>query len=342
MLSKTGPCVLLATLCFATSARAQSDANRAAAVALFDEAQRLRSEGQTAAACPKLAESYRLDPQLGALLHLADCYEKSGKLASAWGAWRDAAEVAQKRNDEREALARAHATTLEPKLAKLVLDVPSTSEAQGLEIRRDGALVSRPLWGTPVPVDVGEHVIEASAPGRQKLVAKVVVAKDGVVETYSLSPLEDAPAEAPAKAAMPPGSASQAATGDTAEQGDAGRGSPSTLVWIAGGLGVLALGSGIYFELSKGSKDDDRQAICPSGKGCTLDDKQRIDALTDEMRTAATWETVSFVAAGAFLAGAATLYFIGSSPERKPAAKSFVVAPSGGPNALGVVGMGWW
>ena len=109
-------CIALGTL--APSARAQGDANsRALAVQLFDEAEALFSAGQTAQACPKYAESYRLDPQLGVLIYLAECFEKDGKLASAWGSFREAAEVAQKRGDTRGAHATERARALEPRLS---------------------------------------------------------------------------------------------------------------------------------------------------------------------------------------------------------------------------------
>jgi hypothetical protein len=54
-----------------------SRAARPRTVQLFDEAERLVASGKYADACPKYAESNRLDPQLGVLMYLADCYEEN-------------------------------------------------------------------------------------------------------------------------------------------------------------------------------------------------------------------------------------------------------------------------
>lgn len=52
----------------------------------------LVQKGDWAAACPKFEESERLDPGIGTLYHLADCYEHVGRLATAWGLF-DAAQI---------------------------------------------------------------------------------------------------------------------------------------------------------------------------------------------------------------------------------------------------------
>src|SRR3954468_23197031 len=77
-----------------------------AAIQLYDAAIKLTKTGDYAGACPKFAESERLDPQLGTLLHLADCFEKVGKTASAWARWKDAIDVATKTSDARQNIAR--------------------------------------------------------------------------------------------------------------------------------------------------------------------------------------------------------------------------------------------
>ncbi|MGH7439673.1 MAG: hypothetical protein ACRENE_28625, partial [Polyangiaceae bacterium] len=65
------------------NAHAQAADAAAQADVAFKEAQRLHAAGDDAAACPKYAESKHLAPEVGVTLHLADCYAKTGKTASA-------------------------------------------------------------------------------------------------------------------------------------------------------------------------------------------------------------------------------------------------------------------
>ena len=77
---------------FARSATAQSSPSDAsvAAEALFSAGRADVERGDYASACPKFADSQRLDPAPGTLINLADCEEHVGQLARAWQHWREA------------------------------------------------------------------------------------------------------------------------------------------------------------------------------------------------------------------------------------------------------------
>ncbi|MFO0761910.1 MAG: hypothetical protein U0359_36055 [Byssovorax sp.] len=162
--------------------RAAADAtpaDKATAQALFDDGMRLLKLKSYAEACPKLAESLRLDPALGTKLYLADCYEKNGQTASAWALFREAAEQAKIAGQaERAKKAEERATALAARLCRLRIDVSTEAEVTGVEVTRDGTVIGSAIWGTAVPLDPGEHRIRAEAPGKKPWTATVVL-KDG-------------------------------------------------------------------------------------------------------------------------------------------------------------------
>ena len=87
------------------------------------------SAGKYDDACPKLEESQRLAPAIGTKFNLADCYEHTGRLASAWAAFLSVAASAKNANQgAREKAARDRAAALEPKLSRLAVVVPDASQ----------------------------------------------------------------------------------------------------------------------------------------------------------------------------------------------------------------------
>jgi hypothetical protein len=168
-----------------------SPADRAAAQALFDEGRELMEQGHAADACPRFEESERLEPGLGTRFHLATCYEELGKLASAHALFLDvAAEAAQRKQPEREKVARERARALEPRLSRLLIEVPFAS-SPALRVERDGAVVGSAQWGLPVPIDPGVHRVNASAPGREAWTAEVSVPSDASVTRVNVPPLAE-------------------------------------------------------------------------------------------------------------------------------------------------------
>jgi tetratricopeptide (TPR) repeat protein len=182
---------LFAWIFAATPALAQSSDARAEAEALFQEARMLMSAGDYAAACPKLETSQHLDPAVGTLLNLADCYEKSGRTASAWAEFIQAANEAHKAGDaRRERAARERAIAIEPRLSKLTVAVAPTAALPALALERDGNAIEPGMWGVALPLDPGEHTIAARAPGRKPWKTVVEVAADQGVTTVEIPALE--------------------------------------------------------------------------------------------------------------------------------------------------------
>src|SRR5215510_5737479 len=140
-----------------------SAADKSLATALFKEGRALVDQGHVAEGCRKLEESQRLDPGGGTLLNVALCHEKEGRTATAWTEFTEALGIAKKDDrPQRIELAQTHIAALEPTLSRLVIQVPEGSDLPELEIKRDGSPLRRAAWGSPMPVDPGDHQIEAS------------------------------------------------------------------------------------------------------------------------------------------------------------------------------------
>ncbi|MBK9265268.1 MAG: hypothetical protein IPM54_36480 [Polyangiaceae bacterium] len=169
--------LLLATaISFSGSFVHASDASREkAAQEFFVDAMKMMSAKRYADACEKFARSLELDPGMGTQFRLAECYEKLGRLASAYEQYlavADAAKEAQKK--DRELVARKRADALEPRVARLTIVIGAALvDVPGLEVVRDGAVVPKELWGTPIYIDPGDHVVTIKATGRLPLESKL-------------------------------------------------------------------------------------------------------------------------------------------------------------------------
>ena len=152
------------TLVIVASLGTRAYADDATAKALFDEGKTLMAEGKYGDACKKLEASYRMNRLSGTGGMLGLCFEKIGRFASAWSAYRDSAAIAERQgNAERAAVARQSAKDLEPKLAWLTLDARAALTTPGVTITIDGSELPVAALGSPIPVDSGPHVLAATA-----------------------------------------------------------------------------------------------------------------------------------------------------------------------------------
>jgi hypothetical protein len=162
---------------------------KAAAQKLYDQATAEMDAKNYASACPKLEEVERLRPDgLGAKLTTAQCYERLGRLASAWSKYTLLEELARKAGQaERATEAAKKAAELRPRLATLRIDVPAEVRAlPGLAITRDGAPLGEAEWGSPVPVDKGQHVVVATRTGKPSWEKGVEIQADGEAVTVTI------------------------------------------------------------------------------------------------------------------------------------------------------------
>lgn len=294
----------LGALALAPRAVAQSQSDPVAAQALFDEAKELMRKGDWATACPKLAESERLDPGVGTLLNLGECYEHVGKTARAWAIYREAeAMAAHEGQPARSRWAGSQAAQLEGKLVRLTIRVPEAARVPGLEVSRDHETVNEPLWGSAVPVDPGDHVVEARAPGFKTFTAHVTASHDPVV--VDIAPLEaEPPAPAPppppvVESAPPPPPPKTESLTLVAPQPAPSGGPMRTSGFVLGGVGVAGLGLGALFGVLAMDRDN-----AARGAGCsstTCPTQGGLD-LTHDAMGFATAANVTFVVSTVLLA----------------------------------------
>ena len=315
-------------LCFAISFAPSASAQSASAQArtLFREARALMDKGQHAEACPKLEESLRLDHGIGTQFNLAHCWEQIGRTASAWGLFMDAAAAAQSAGQRKRAkAAEERAAALEPRLMRLVIEVPARTES--LSVQRAGEEVGPAAWGTPMPLDPGTHHVEASAPGKKSWSEDVELLVPGQTVTLVVPELEDI-----APATPEPAFEGEAQRAAPVEQ-DRGSGSWRTAGTLAmAAVGVGGIVTGTIFGLRANDETTAARGLCTGGADGNLCDRDRLlpgfdggvreqEELEQHRDSAKSSALISYVAlgvGGAALVGSAVLFFSAPSAEREP------------------------
>ena len=311
-------------LLVARGAHATDARDAVAAEALFQEGRARLEAGDFALACPKLAESLRLDPATGTLIALAACHEKEGKLASAWAEFTDAAGRATREgNEERRQLALVRAEQLKSRLSTLTVRVSDDVAATpGLTIMRSNRRLGAGEWNLPLPVDGGTYTIEISAPGRLPARLSLEVPREGSPVVVNVPALALEPPKKPeiARASEP-----RPPPPPTREK------SLSRLEWVgigSAGAGAVTLGVGGYFLAQMFSKKGEADPNCGGPKNNQCDG----EGFPDQADAAhyGRLATGFGIAGGVLVATGASLFFVGRSTRDEPAQVSLTVVEGGG------------
>lgn len=325
----------LGTLLLALSAPAfaQTSQNAMVAEALFEDGQKLMTAGKTAEACEKFAASQKLDPALGTLLNLAACHEKLGKTATAWFEFNEAFSQATKQGDKTRAqFARSHVDALEKQLYRLTITVQKAN--RNLSVKLDGSEIAREVYGTAIPLDPGEHQLEATQAGRKPF-RKTLNGGPGTSDTVDVPelpemeygmPHPDQPDQQPDNNPPPPPK-------EEPKKGGA------NIMLIAGistlGAGAVGIGVGAIFGIMALGEASERDKLCMPKTVC------RNQAAFDHDYNAHVDQTMMFIIGGAGAALAITggvLLGLGLT-QKKPAVQTttgWVVSPAVGPHLTGI------
>jgi hypothetical protein len=280
----------------------------AAAETLFEEGVRLADQGKLALACQKFEASEALDVAVGTLLRLADCQERTGKLASAWARFREAASLAQAQGmTDRARIATVRSAALEPKLSRLTISVPAEAPTD-LVVTLNQNPVPRASWGSALPLDPGTLTIEAWAPGYVTYRREVALPPDSARVKVTIPPLEPKPSSQPraivVKAERKPTNAGA--------QGSSGYGVRvlGVTMLVLGGVG---LGTSGALAVVANKRNHASLEYCPEQpSSCSARGVQ----LRDDAIRLADFATLSAAVGGGLVASGLVVYLL--SPSERP------------------------
>ena len=296
--------LLVTTIALLTTTSVAHANDPVAAEALFKEGRALLDKGRIDEACELFMRSEQLDQGVGTLINIGECFERTKHYASAWGAFREAANLALKNNDPRAALARDKAARVEPRVARLTLKIdPSLPSAS---VTRNGVKVDAAAFNTSIPVDPGPQSIEVTAPNRKAWQGTLDL-HEGEAGTLRIPNLEvlassETPAAAPVAPPKPPEDTPTATTQSKVALG----------LELGGGL-VLA--TGLVFGALAISTWSSVEKTCPNGKCATTADRDRLDGDQGRASTFAAVSTVTALVGGAALVTGIVLHL--TAPSRR-------------------------
>ncbi len=311
---------------------------------LFDEGRAAADASRWAEAASKFRRALAIKDTPGIRFHLARCEEEQGAFVEAlieYDRARELIDAGNKAPDVEKLLPEARERA-RAKVALLTLRVPQ--DVQNVSVQIDGKALSGSVLGVPLPINPGRHRLQAVAVGRTTYSAEISLALGEVREVAIALPFATTAPTAQPGLEPTPGSSPSASPAPVARQAAASTGIAPRSIALVGeaSLFAAALSAGVIFTLSKSSAQDrydeaNRRVLAqvdghdPDGTACSgvpVLGCTELEAARQDREHAATWATVSFVAAGASAAAFGLTWWLW--PASKPPSVAVGTAPGGG------------
>lgn len=252
------------------------DVSAVEAKELFQKARAAVKQGDLAQALVWFRKSHRRRPTFGTLFNMASCEEQLGLIASAWLHYRELT-LQLPAKDERLPLANERTASLEPRVARLQIELASGAPS-GTTVTQDNVELTSLDLGAMVPADPIEHVIVVTAPGRRERRYKVTLTEGKRAKVTVEPGLESVPITAAPLSGNQArtvgyivGSVGLAGLGFSAATGILfitknieGTGKAlATASTVAFAVGLSALGVGTYLVLSNRDRPTSTAAFAP-------------------------------------------------------------------------------
>ncbi len=297
----------------------------------FKKGRDLMKAGKYAEACAAFAESQKLDPSLGTQFNIAQCQEKTGRLASALKIYRDLAQYDT--NETRKAAAATLADKLEPRVPQLLVHLDPN--AAGAKIALDGVDCPTCLAG-PVHVDLASIQVGVTAPGFKPITKKTDGLEEAKVVSITISLERDVVATTnatPTGAVGPTGEPTGPYAMPVNREVRRSRKKTYGMIAVAGGGAIVV--TGVVFGVLARSRWQEAKDVCGGSLTCANDsDTQYAQDLGDSARTRANVST-GLVIGGAVIAGVGA-YLWATAPKERTV--EIGAAPSSGGGSLVLFG----
>ena len=327
------PILLTILCCLSIAPAASAQSSSAEAEGLFKEGKRLMGEKKYAEACSAFEASQKKDPLTTTLVNLADCREKNGQIATAWGLFLEAER--QTRSDKKQKAlgktAKERSGKLEGRVSYLIINVPDDSRVDGLVITRNGDPVDELTWNRALPVDGGTYVVAGKAPGHEEWSTSVTVEAEKDKQSVDVPKFKSLPVggdEPKDLDPQPDGEPDETKLEPVPSSGGGGMSGKRKAAIGVGALGIVALGVAGYFEL-------DARKLYQDSIDETDDARQ--EAIYDDAVSRRKLAIGTAIGGGVCVGVAAFLWFTGGSSGRDESdAQGLRVVPTVGPEGFGL------